>query len=286
MMRWICFNAVSTVLTAFLVLAGLAFPATAPAASAQMREGVPELMPGVPVGYLAEEDKLDSVLLLPAPPGSGSAAVELDQQIHNQAKALRGTPRWDLAIKDASLHPDDAIGAFSCAAGIAISRAKTPRLYQLMQRAMVDAGTSTDGAKRRYQALRPFVVNGEGMCTPNEDAELRADGSYPSGHAALGWGAALVLSQVIPDRANQIIARGRAFGESRIVCNVHWQSDIIAGRFMAAATVSKLGSIAAFREDAEIARLEVANARKAEFSPTRDCSAEDAALMIKLPGAQ
>ncbi|QKX00510.1 phosphatase PAP2 family protein (plasmid) [Agrobacterium sp. CGMCC 11546] len=254
-------------------------------ANAQMRQGVAELMPGVPTGYLTDDQKLDSVALLPAPPGSGSASAEFDQQMHDRAAALRGTARWDLAIRDASLASEDAIGAFECAAGIDISRTETPRLYQLIQRVMVDTGTSTDGAKRRYQALRPFVVNGETMCTPDEDAELRADGSYPSGHTALGWGAALVLAEVIPERAEIIISRGRSFGESRMICNVHWQSDILAGRFMAAATVAKLHSVSEFREDVNIARQEVLKAKEGAAKPSPDCAAEDRALSLTLPGA-
>ncbi|BCP55600.1 acid phosphatase [Kaistia sp. 32K] len=265
--------------------AGLALLTSAWPTSAQVRDGVPELMPGVPAGYLLEDEKLDSVALLPAPPGSGSESGALDQQMHNRAAALRGTPRWELAKRDASLAPDDAVGAFACAVGIEISRTGTPRLYQMLQRVMVDAGTSADGAKRRYQALRPFVVNGETMCTPEEDAELRADGSYPSGHTALGWGAALALVEVAPDRANQIIARGRSFGESRMICNVHWQSDILAGRFMAGATVAKIHSNPHFREDMAIARQEYLRARDDEVKPSRDCNAESSALAIRLPGA-
>ena len=265
---------------------GLLLSALASPAIAQMRDGVPELAPGFPVGYLAEGQRLPSAALLPAPPASGSARAELDAQMHDRAAALRGTSRWDLAIRDASLESDDLVGVFECSIGTAITREETPRLYQLLQRTVVDTGYSTEDTKKRYQAIRPFVTYGETNCTPDEDAELRADGSYPSGHAALGWGMALVLVTVDPGKAQGILARGRAFGESRLVCNVHWQSDIIAGRFMASSTVALLHAVPEFGEDIEIARAELATVRERGRKPRQDCALEAEALAIGLPGAQ
>ena len=38
----------------------------------------------------------------------------------------------------------------------------------------------------RYQRARPFVENGAPTCTPEDEADLRGNGSYPSGHTAIG----------------------------------------------------------------------------------------------------
>ena len=93
------------------------------------------------------------------------------------------------------------------------------------------------------------MVNGQPTCTPQEEAKLVKDGSYPSGHNAVGWAWALVLAEVAPERATAILARGRAFGDSRPVCNVHWQSDANAGRVMGAAAVARLHADPVFRAD-------------------------------------
>jgi acid phosphatase (class A) len=239
---------------------------------------VPELRPGVPAGYLAADARPDSLKLLPAPPAQGSAALALDEDAARRAGTQQGSARWQLAGEDAVLTFPQAAGAFSCALGVPVSAKDTPYLNMLLRRSLVDAGLSTYGAKDHYQRTRPFVANKTQMCTPAEAAKLEKDGSYPSGHSAIGWAWALILAEVEPERANDILARGRAFGQSRVACNVHWQSDVNEGRMMAAATVARLHANPAFRADLEQARGEVAAARASGARPSRDCQAERAAL--------
>ncbi|WP_244222608.1 acid phosphatase [Cupriavidus lacunae] len=239
---------------------------------------VPELRPGVPAGYLAADARPDSLKLLPAPPAQGSAALAADEDAARQAGTLRGSPRWQMAGEDAVLTFPQAASAFSCALGVPVSEKETPYLNILLRRSLVDAGLSTYKAKDHYQRTRPFVATRTQMCTPAEAAKLEKDGSYPSGHSAIGWAWALILAEVEPARANEILARGRAFGQSRVVCNVHWQSDVNEGRMMAAATVARLHGDPTFRADLEQARREVAAARASGARPSRDCLAESAAL--------
>ena len=148
----------------------------------------------------------------------------------------------------------------------------------MLRRTLIDIGLSTYPTKNRYQRARPFTVNAAPTSTPAEEAFLRKDGSYPSGHSAVGWGWALILAEIAPERADAILARGRAFGQSRVVCNVHWLSDTEEGRLMASATVAKLHDQPDFRADLEAARSEVAAARTKGLHPARDCAKEAARL--------
>ncbi|WP_368666645.1 phosphatase PAP2 family protein [Cupriavidus taiwanensis] len=239
---------------------------------------VPELRPGVPAGYLAADARPDSLKLLPAPPAQGSAALALDEDAARQAGPLRGSPRWQLASDDAVLTFPQAASTFSCALGVPVGEKDTPYLNMLLRRSLVDAGLSTYKAKDHYKRTRPFVATRTPMCTQAEASKLEKDGSYPSGHSAIGWAWALILTEIEPARANELLARGQAFGQSRVVCNVHWQSDVNAGRTMAAATVARLHADPTFRADLERARSEVAAARAAGARPSRDCQAETAAL--------
>ena len=112
------------------------------------------------------------------------------------------------------------------------------------------------------------------MCTPALDAGLRKDGSYPSGHSAIGWGWGLIVAEVVPDRIDAVLARGRAYSDSRRVCNVHWQSDVDEGRTMGAAVVARLHDSAEFRADVATAKAEVIAARAKGLIPNRDCAEE------------
>jgi acid phosphatase (class A) len=229
-------------------------------------------------GYLARGAAPNSLDLLPAPPAAGSAAQARDDEAAKAALALRDSPRWTQAEQDADLRFPDAAKTFACALDVEVSKTSTPRLYRLLQRTLVDIGLSTYPTKTKFQRARPFTVNGAPICTPEAEASLRRDGSYPSGHSAVGWGWALILAEAAPDRQNEVFARGRAFGQSRVVCNVHWLSDTEAGRLMASATVARLHDQPAFRADLAAARQEIKAARSSGRKPTRDCAAEAARL--------
>ena len=234
--------------------------------------------PAAPTGYLAADALPNSLSLIPPPPAPGSAAQARDDEAAKAAVALSGGPRWLQAVTDADLSFPATAETFACAMDVRISEADTPHLYTLLRRTLLDAGRSPYPTKNKYQRARPFTVNGAPLCTPAFEAVLRKDGSYPSGHAAVGWGWALILAQVDPGHADAILARGRAFSQSRVVCNVHWASDIEEGRTMGSATFAKLQSSAEFRDDLKAAQAEVATARAKGLRPTRDCTKEAAQL--------
>ncbi len=266
-----------------IVLATALACAGASAARANEAPPVPEIRAGILKGYLPKEAVPDSAALLPPPPAVGSAAAALDQDVARANLALRDTDRWRLAAMDANLQFPEAAGAFACALGAPVSEQDTPRLYQMLRRVMTDAGFATFAGKDKYQHARPFMLDGQPICTPDKEQNLRAQGSYPSGHTSVGWAWALVLAEASPDQGTAILERGRAFGESRLVCNVHWQSDVIEGRFIGAATVARLHDEPEFLADLAAARAELAAARAKGLPPQRDCAFEAKALAETAP---
>ena len=274
----------ATFLSLGMALIGTSYPTIAVAGFQPYREcliasaDVPEIGHGLLQGYLNKEDRPDSLQLLPAPPTLGNSDHALDNTISQRSFSLPGTPRWNLAATDADLNFPGAAGTFSCAIGIPISEEATPRLYMLLRRSLTDAGLSTYAAKNNYNRRRPFLVNKKMICSPQDTAELTTDPSYPSGHTAIGWAWALILSEMVPERRDQILARGLAFGESRHLCNVHWYSDVVNGQLMGAASVALLHANADFRSDFAAAKAEVSEARSRGLQPNRDCSVEAAAL--------
>jgi len=233
----------------------------------------------LPKGYVNKEALPNSITIVPNAPLPGSARQKMDDAIADAAVRLNKTARFELAAKDADLFFPHAPNSFACALGAVISKEKTPRLYTLLLRAMVDAGLSTYRAKIKYDRMRPFTINNAPICTPEDEKLLRHDGSYPSGHTALGWAWALILAELAPDKADAILARGLAFGESRIVCNVHWNSDVVAGRIMGAATVARMHNSPEFIADMKAAKAELSAAPAPKSQVCRD---EAAALAIEL----
>lgn len=254
----------------FLVLAGCATP-TPPTSP----DGLSGGRPGYVIGYLKPEQLPSSQAFLPPPPAAGSAAMAADQEAYKSTRKLRDTPRWSLATKDADLTFPNAASVFSCALGMPISQAATPHLNMLLRRVRADASRANDKAKELYKRQRPYLAYGDASCTPNEKHK---EDSYPSGHSSIGWAWALVLAEIAPDRADAIFARGLAFGESRVICGVHWLSDIQAGRVVGASTVSILHTDPVFRAQLELARKEIKAARGAGAKAPLDCEAEAQAL--------
>ena len=242
-------------------------------------QAVPEIRPGILQGYLPVKMLPNSLALIPPPPMDDSTALALDKDVSSQSLALQGTARWNLAAKDADLLFPQAAGTFSCALNAPITEQQTPHLYMLLRRTVADAGLASYTAKNHYNRTRPFVVNNKPTCTPGDEEELMSDGSYPSGHTAIGWAWALILAEISPEQTDAILARGWAFGQSRTICNVHWQSDVMMGRIMGAASVAKLHADPEFRAAIEAARDELKEARARGLQPTRNCQAEADALM-------
>lgn len=238
----------------------------------------PELDLGALQGYLDPKAIPNSITLIPLPPAPDSAAFAHDEEVARSTFALRDTPRFAMAVADYDLKISHLVDTFSCALNAQITEADAPYLYNVLRRSFSDLAQSTSAAKHHYNRLRPFQVNNEPMGVPEARSFLEKNASYPSGHTAVGWGIALILSEISPERADDLLARGRAFGESRTIVNHHWYSDVVWGRFMGAATVARIHAEPTFRADMDTARAEFAAIRAKNLPVARDCKAEAAVL--------
>lgn len=225
-------------------------------------QAIGTLRPGVLKGYLAPTSLPNSRSLLPAAPATGSASGKADQASAIAALHAQGGAAWAQAAKDADLSKDAALSAFSMALGFEPSSKATPHLAVLLRRVMADAGMATVAAKDAYARTRPFVELKAQTCTPAEDASLAKSGSYPSGHASIGWAWALVLAELLPEKADAVLKRGLAIGDSRVTCLAHWQSDVEAGRLVGAAVVAALHRDPVFTAQLQLARSEAIRAHE------------------------
>lgn len=249
-------------LLSVLLFAAMAFslPMTA-----QTKQGKVKGHSTNPDVYFLEIDQVpNSLELLPGPPDAASIAFLYDQARYNWGKSLRNTPRGEQAFQDARVDGQHLPDAFSEAFGININPQDTPEIYKLIVGMREDAGDlATRAAKNHYNRIRPFSFYGENTCNPEQQAELSTNGSYPSGHTSIGWATALVLSEINPDRIDEILQRGYQMGESRVICGYHFQSDVDAGRITGAGVVARLHADQGFNDQLEKAKKEFTGLQKA-----------------------
>jgi len=231
--------------------------------------------------YLSSEATPDGLRILPPPPRPNGPVARADRQVFAATRRLAGSPRWRLAASDVDSGP---FAHFACALGVSLSPDMAPALARLLDR----AGTAgvVDPVKAFYHTPRPYIGMGTGpagrICQART-AHLAGNGDYPSGHAAGGWMEALILAELAPDRASAILARGRAFGESRMVCGAHSRSAVEAGWLAGAAATAALHGSAAFRADLEAARSEMVKVRASAPPPDAAiCRAEAKALSARV----
>ena len=64
--------------------------------------------------------------------------------------------------------------------------------------------------------------------------------SYPSGHTTYGYTESLLLALLVPERYQQMVARGAEYGNNRIVVGAHYAMDVLGGRAVAMHAVAHL----------------------------------------------
>jgi acid phosphatase (class A) len=257
-----------TAAAAALLLLGAA-PAPKPTAA----------LPPIRGGYLAA-NPIDTYKILPPAPVAGTARYAADRMTYLETRRFQGSPRWAMARNDdnsAAILKD-----LSCALGVELTRDNAPATAAMISRVGMDSSRLTNLPKDIYKRPRPYLVDEGPICLDKSDA-LAKSPDYPSGHVTWGWTVGLIMAELAPDRATDILIRARAFGESRLVCGVHTLSAVESGRTNASIVVAALHGEEAFRKDLEAARKEVAAARKAGPAPDPAACAAEAEVLAKNP---
>lgn len=189
-------------------------------------------------------------VIAPAPtPTSGVHAADV---------AISKGP-WS-AERIAQATADDAVDPWKAFAGVMgadFTAANYPATKALFDQVMAVAGPAIGQTKAATFRPRPFVAmpNHPTCITPTD--YIRNMSAYPSGHATLGWAWGLVLAEIAPARADALLKRGFDYGQSRIVCGLHWSSDVSASYALGAAAVARMHADPGTRALFDAARAEV-----------------------------
>ena len=208
-------------------------------------------------GYLPS-GAVDVGAILMGPPVVDSAADKADVAHARSVNTHANAARWERALlDDASVYD-----RFTEQLGFRPDRKRFPRFVRLLNRVSEDAFAAAGDAKKRFPRARPFQrfaltrVCGEPKA-PKPEAAPKGGTSYPSGHAVVSWAVALVMMEASPQSAQAIVLRAVDYGESRVVCGVHFPTDIDAGHLVATAVIDKLFALPEFRRDFQCAKTEL-----------------------------
>jgi acid phosphatase (class A) len=120
-------------------------------------------------------------------------------------------------------------------------------------------------AKGVYKRARPYALDPRihpALGRPRDD-------SYPSGHAAAGYFFAIVLADMVPEKAAELYERGEAFARNRVIGGVHYPSDVETGKMSAALIAEALFASPDFQKDLSAARVELRAALGLPEGPRR-----------------
>lgn len=207
--------------------------------------------------YFTQEELPNMINFLPPPPEFESARFAADEtQYLWGIRQRQDEERAAMAIRDANYGMQTIIQEFCPILGLEISSDGTPELYTLLQDVGATCDSISNRAKEYYRRTRPFVYYNQQTLVPEQEESHINNGSYPSGHTVLGWTMALLLSDINPAVADELLARGYEYGQSRVIAGYHWQSDVDAGRLGGSVLYAKLQGNERFRDQLAKAQQE------------------------------
>ena len=187
----------------------------------------------------AEDPAFVEFFAAPPAPDSAQTRSELEELLKLQAA------RTDADVAAARADRKTEVRRFYAALGFAAGRPPDlPRLENLAEKVEDDVRIHVRHVKDHFRRLRPYEI--EPRIEPCID-DVRGDLSYPSGHAAFAYSMYVMLAMMVPEREEQLESRASQFARQRLVCGVHFPSDLAAGDRAARKLLGEMLAVKEFR---------------------------------------
>jgi acid phosphatase (class A) len=186
---------------------------------------------------------LDLSRILPPPPTNDSAITRSEIELMLKIQQERTPDEAALARGDASY----SVFRFGDALGNPeVFNAKSlPKTNSLFRKVTYEEGAVVQAGKRGFARPRPFIL--EPRIIPI--VKKPTNDSYPSGHSMWARVVGLLLTDMLPEHADEIMARADDYAFHRVVAGVHYPSDVDAGKHAGTALAAFLLASPAFQAD-------------------------------------
>jgi len=201
------------------------------------------------IPYFIDPSVINLSLLIPPPPARDSSITQSElAEVHRNEQTR--TPAQITAAKFDDTHED--IFIYSTVLGRNFTPEALPITADFSAHIRNDAGVVDPPLKNLYSRPRPFVSD----TTLHPVCEAKPEGSYPSGHSLNGYLYAYALAEIIPEKHEEILARADDYAHNRIVCGVHYPSDLEASRRAASIVFGYMLANPRFQHELAAAREE------------------------------
>jgi acid phosphatase (class A) len=188
---------------------------------------------------------------LPPPPIEGSAAAKAEMKEVNDIIARSSAAEIAAAAKDDA---DETPDIFNNAIGFDVKT--RPETFKLLTLVAGEEETDTKRAKLFFHRKRPWVID-PAVKTCTLEKLNQVPNSYPSGHASLAYSLGVVLTHLMPEKSQAILTRASEYAEHRLVCGMHFRSDIVASQGYGTLLALRLMENPAFMAQMEKAKAEL-----------------------------
>ena len=199
-----------------------------------------------PVFVAPEEVQASHYLASPATPQTAAWQLEIAELHHYEdvrTPEQVARAQWDEANENIFLFQPQ-IGAWFNAQNL-------PAVAALSAHVKTDEGVNSGPVKQEFARVRPY--NADATLHPVCKTKTLKD-AYPSGHASSGYLLALALIDVMPEWRDAVLARAADYANNRLVCGVHYRSDIQASQLLAYAVHAVMVGKPAYQAEVQAAR--------------------------------
>lgn len=197
----------------------------------------------------SDSKEIDLLTILPPPPANDSAQTKAEI---GEVLTLQVTRTPEMVAR-AQADAEENVWRFADVLGPDFNKDKLPKLAAFFDRVVETEGAVVDPAKDVFKRPRPHQLSE--LVKPA--VKPSNSGAWPSGHTTVGTLMGIVLSNMVPEKKAEIMARAWEYGNNRIVGGIHYRSDVEMGRISGSVIATTIMKHDDFKAEYEPAKAEL-----------------------------